>query len=77
MTNSISITDGTFFLVTVAGQKTIYGTEGDAINHLRTGDVTPETDDVSVVRVTVEGEDWEIKELAWQRIALELLGGED
>jgi hypothetical protein len=65
----------TFHVVDVAGERHIYDSEDDAIDHLRenTNDVDPEGDDVSVVQVSIEGEDWTITELPWQQIALRLL----
>ncbi len=67
-----------FYMVTVADDRHIYGEEEEAINHLResVGDLDPGSDDVSVVKVNVDGGDWTIKELPWQQIALQLLKGE-
>lgn len=69
------VSDDAFHLVTAGGERHVYDDEDEAISHLRqnTGDVDAEADDVSVVEVTVDGEDWTIKELPWQQIALRLL----
>jgi hypothetical protein len=72
----LAIDDGEFYLVTIGGTQRLFAAEADAIDHLRSSDLDPEAADVSVVHVTVDGEDWQIRELPWQRIALQLLGGD-
>jgi hypothetical protein len=69
------VTDDTFYVVSLAGEREIYDGEEEAISHLResAGEIDPENEDVSVARVTIEGDDWTIKELPWQQIALRLL----
>lgn len=71
----MKISNDTFHVVTVSDERHIYDAEDDAIDHLRdnTGDINPDDDDVNVVEVTIEGEDWTITELPWQQIALRLL----
>jgi len=55
----------------------IVGSEDEAIAQLKdhSDDIDPETDDVTVAQVNYSGNDWEIKELPWQTIALQLLQG--
>lgn len=71
----MKVSNDTFHVVTVAGERHIYDAEDEAIDHLRgnAGAVDPEVDDVSVVQVSIDGEDWAITELPWQQIALRLL----
>lgn len=63
-----------FYVVQTPSESHILPSESEAIDHLRQngGDVDPETDDVSVAEVDFS-DDWTIKELPWQRIALQLL----
>ena len=73
---ALEINENTFFMVKVPGSKTIHQTENDAIDHLQANasDLNPESDDVSVVRVSVEDGDWTIAEMSWQNIALQMMG---
>lgn len=73
---SMEINDGEFYLVKIPGSKTLHKTEEEAISHLKSNadDVNPESDDINIVRVSVEGEDWAIAEMSWQNIALQLMG---
>jgi len=75
-TPRIALSGNEFHLVTVNGERTVYEAEADAIDHLRGRDIDPDTEDVNLVAVTVTGGDWKIRELPWQRIALQLLGGD-
>lgn len=73
----IGLSDDTFHLVTVDGRRTLFETEEQAIEHLQNQQLDPDESDVAVVAVTVNDGDWQIRELPWQRIALQLLGGGD
>ena len=75
---TLEVQGGTFFMVQLPNEKTLHQTEDEAIEFLRdrAENVDPETDDINVVRVSVEGEDWTIAEMSWQNIALQLMGGE-
>jgi len=72
---TLEVQDGTFFMVQLPNGQSIHQTEDEAIEYLqnRAQDVDPETDDVNVVRVSVENEDWTIAEMSWQNIALRLM----
>lgn len=74
---AIQLENDTFYLVHLPGEKTIHNEEEEAIDYLRehAEGVDPESEDVSVVRVSVEDEDWTIAEMSWQTIALELMSG--
>lgn len=74
---ALQISENQFYLVMLPSGKTLHDNEKEAIEYLKdnAGDVDPEDDEVSVVNVTVEGEDWTIAEMSWQAIALELMGG--
>lgn len=75
---TVEVSNDTFFLVRLPNGKTIHNDEDEAIEYLRerASDVDPESDDVGVIRVSVEGDDWTIAEMSWQNIALRLMGGE-
>jgi prefoldin subunit 5 len=72
---ALEVQDGTFLMVQLPNGQSIHQTEDEAIEYLqnRAQDVDPETDDVNVVRVSVENEDWTIAEMSWQNIALRLM----
>ena len=75
---ALEVQDGTFYMVQLPSEKTLHQTQDEAIEYLRkrAENVDPETDEVNVVRVSVENEDWTIAEMSWQNIALRLMGGE-
>lgn len=73
----LEINDGTFYMVQLPASETIHEKEDDAIDYLKkhAGDVDPQSNEVSIVKISVEGEDWSIAEMSWQTIALQLMGG--
>ncbi|NHN48396.1 hypothetical protein G9464_12440 [Halostella sp. JP-L12] len=73
---SLQIEDNTFYLVQLPEEKTLHESEDAAINHLKENaeNLDPENDEVSLIEVSVEGEDWTIAEMPWQNIALRLMG---
>lgn len=68
-------TENSFHVVEMDDEMHLYDSEDQAVTHLResAANVDPETDDVTVSNVSVDGEDWTIKQLPWQEIALRLL----
>lgn len=75
---SLEVTDGTFYMVQIPGGDVLHQTEDEAIDFLKeqVDNVDPESEEVSVVRVSIEDGDWTIAELSWQNIALRLMGSE-
>lgn len=73
---TLEVNNGTFYMVRLPGSDTIHQNEDEAIDHLKGNveNVNPESEDVSVVRVSVENDDWTIAEMSWQNIALRLMG---
>jgi len=71
----MQIEDNSFHVVQTAADDYIVQTEADAIDILQNGavDVDPDSEDVSVIKVDYERDDWTIQSLPWQRIALKLL----
>ena len=69
------IDDSEFHVVQSADGDFFIQSETDAVDLLRSDDieVDDEGDEVSVVRISYDGEDWTITSLQWQRIALKLL----
>jgi hypothetical protein len=69
------IDDSEFHVVQSADGDFFVQSETDAVDLLRSDEieVDDEGDEVSVVRVSYDGEDWTITSLPWQRIALKLL----
>lgn len=75
---SLEIEDGTFFYVREHDSETLFETRAAAIDELRTIEMDNlDEDAISVVKVDVDGMDWAIQQLSWERIALELLRGDD
>jgi len=67
----------TFHVVQTSDQDHIVKTEAEAIDILQNGavdiDGDKDGDDVSVVKVDYDNDDWAIQSLPWQRIAIKLL----
>lgn len=65
----------TFHVVQTSDQDHIVKTETEAIDILQNGgvDIEGDGDDVSVVKVDYDNDDWAIQSLPWQRIAIKLL----
>jgi len=65
----------TFHVVQTTDQDHIVKTEAEAIEILQNGavDIDGDGDDVSVVKVDYDNDDWAIQSLPWQRIAIKLL----
>lgn len=75
---SLTIDNGTFFYVRERDSETLFETHNEAIDALRKIDADDlDEDAISVVKVDVDGMDWSIQQLSWERIALELLRGDD
>lgn len=74
----MNISDGQFFMARLPSGDSVHNERAEAIDALRqnANGVNPETDDVSVVEVSVEGDDWQIREISGMQIAMELLGGD-
>lgn len=74
----LEVSEDTFYLVQLPGKNTLHNNESEAIKFLKDNadDVDPDDEQVSVVRISVEGEDWTIAEMSWQTIALQLMGDE-
>jgi len=63
-----------FFVVQTPDDDHVVASEDDAIAKLKNGaEIDPDTEDVTVAEVSFTDDDWTIKELPWQRIALQLL----
>ena len=68
-----------FFVLETKNEKWVFDTESEAIKSMEeivseNKDLKPE--DVSILEVDVKGKKWEIKEIPWSRIALQLIRGE-
>ncbi|WP_134668874.1 hypothetical protein [Halorussus marinus] len=73
---ALEVSNDTFYLVQLPNGKTIHSDEDEAIDYLqnKSNNVDPESEDVSVVKVSVDSGDWTIAEMSWQTIALRLMG---
>lgn len=73
----MNVSNQTFYMSRLPHGDSIHNERDAAIDALRdrADDLDPESDDVSVVEVSVEGGDWKIREISGMQIAMELLGG--
>jgi hypothetical protein len=71
----MKLNTSTFHVVQTSDQDHIVKTEAEAIDILQNGAVEIDGDgeDVSVVKVDYDNEDWAIQSLPWQRIAIKML----
>lgn len=63
-------------MVQLPDSETLHQSEKEAIGHLKENadGLDAESDDVNVVRVSVDDGDWTIAEMSWQTIALQMMG---
>lgn len=65
-----------FYVVQTPEEDHIVSTEDEAVAQLQNGsEIDPDSENVSVAEVNYTDDDWTIKELPWQSIALQLLQG--
>jgi len=71
----MQIDNGEFHVVTVEERRQLFNEEEEAIQHLEdnVSNIDPESDEVSIVQVSVDEDEWSIAEMPWQEIALRLL----
>jgi len=76
---SIKIENNKFYVLEAGKEKWIYNSEKDAIKSLKkllseNRDLSQEN--VSVLEVDTTKEKWQIKQISWSKIAIELIRGE-
>ena len=74
----MEIKDSVFYLLETGKEKRLYDTENNAIQALKVlasknKEIDPES--MSLVEVNTSGAKWEIKAVAWSRIAVGLIRG--
>ena len=74
----MEIRDSVFYLLETGKEKRLYDTENNAIQALKVlasknKEIDPES--MSLVEVNTSGAKWEIKAVAWSRIAVGLIRG--
>ena len=74
----MEIRDSVFYLLETGKEKRLYDTENSAIQALKAlasknKEIDPES--MSLVEVNTSGAKWEIKAVAWSRIAVGLIRG--
>jgi len=75
---SIKIEGDKFYVLEAGDEKWIFKSEEDAIKSLKkmlaeNKDLNEEN--VSILEVDTKGEKWQIKQISWSRIAIELIRG--
>jgi hypothetical protein len=72
----LEIKNDTFFVLETSGAKSLFDSEAEAVGKLKAvvskkPDVNIEQ--VNIIRVNVKGEKWEMAQIPWSKIAMELL----
>jgi len=75
----MKIENNKFFVLETKDEKWVFNTENEAIKSMK--EITSENkelkpEDISILEVDVKEKKWEIKEIPWARIALQLIRGE-
>lgn len=76
---SIKIENDKFYILEAGNDKWIYSSEKDAINSLKkklSANKDLNQDNVNILEVNTKEEKWQIKQMSWSRIAVELIRGE-
>jgi len=69
--------DNTFYVLSTPTEDHLFVDRSAAISELQRSAGMAKDPDVSIAEVTVDGDDWTIKELPWRTIALELMNAGD
>ncbi len=75
----MKIENNKFFVLETKDEKWVFNKENEAIKSMK--EITSENkelkpEDISILEVDVKEKKWEIKEIPWARIALQLIRGE-
>lgn len=76
---SIKIEKNKFYILEAGNDKWIYSSERDAINSLKeklSKNKDLNQDNVNILEVDTKEEKWQIKQMSWSKIAVELIRGE-
>lgn len=76
---SIKIENEKFYILEAGNEKWIYSSEKDAITSLRkllAESKNLNEENVSILEVDTKEEKWQIKQISWSKIAIELIRGE-
>jgi hypothetical protein len=76
---SIKIENNKFLILEAENEKWIYSSEKDAIESLKkllAQNKGLNEENVSILEIDTEKEKWQIKQISWSKIAMELIRGE-
>jgi hypothetical protein len=74
MSDTLSVEDGSFFVVIDGDSSVITTDQSAAIGELQNGSSSPMHEAPQIIEVDFDGaEDWTLKELEWKQIAMELM----
>lgn len=76
---SIKIENDRFFILEARNEKWIHSSEKDAINSLKkllAENKDLNQDNVNILEVDTKEEKWQIRQMSWSKIAIELIRGE-
>jgi hypothetical protein len=76
---SVKIEKNKFYILEAGNDKWIYSSEKDAINSLKeklSNNKDLNQDNVNILEVDTKEEKWQIKQMSWSKIAVELIRGE-
>jgi hypothetical protein len=74
----LKVKNDVFYALEAGKEKRLYDTERDAIESLKTfisGNKELNPENVSIMEVNIKGEKWEMKQIPWSKIAIELIRG--
>lgn len=74
----LKVRNDVFYVLDAGKEKTLFDTESDAVAKLKevvSGNKELNPENVSIVEVNIKGEKWEMKQIPWSKIAIELIRG--
>ncbi len=75
----MKIKNNKFFVLEIKNEKWIFDTESEPINLMKkmiSENKDLKSEDISILEVDTQKKNWEIKEIPWSRISLQLIRGE-
>jgi len=74
----LKIKNDVFFVLETSSEKYLFDSESDAVEILKkvaSEDSKLNPENMSIIEVNVKGEKWEMKQIPWSKIAIELIRG--
>jgi phosphoribosylamine-glycine ligase len=74
----LKLKEGKFFLLDAGKEKSVFESESEAISGLKrimSGNEKMDASQTVILEVDTDGEKWNIKQIPWSKIAMELIKG--